>query len=57
LNEALAIGGYTEPKGTRTALGALLLGVHEDGELCHPRFLGLRRDKPARQVVRERPRA
>lgn len=27
-----------------------------DGQLRHPRFLGIRRDKPARQVVRERPR-
>jgi bifunctional non-homologous end joining protein LigD len=26
-----------------------------DGRLRHPRFLGLRDDKPARQVVRERP--
>lgn len=25
-----------------------------DGKLRHPRFLGLRRDKPARDVVRER---
>ncbi|MFH8983360.1 non-homologous end-joining DNA ligase [Streptomyces varsoviensis] len=28
-----------------------------DGKLRHPRFLGLRTDKPAEQVVRERPRA
>lgn len=27
-----------------------------DGRLRHPRFLGLREDKPARDVVRERPR-
>jgi DNA ligase D-like protein (predicted ligase) len=27
-----------------------------DGRLRHPRFLGLRDDKPAREVVRERPR-
>tara|TARA_R110000823_G_scaffold27609_16_gene80456 strand:- start:24259 stop:25266 length:1008 start_codon:yes stop_codon:yes gene_type:complete len=26
-----------------------------DGKLRHPRFLGLRRDKPAKQVVREEP--
>jgi bifunctional non-homologous end joining protein LigD len=26
-----------------------------DGKLRHPRFLGLREDKPAREVVRERP--
>jgi len=28
-----------------------------DGQLRHPRFLGLREDKPARGVVRERPQA
>ena len=28
-----------------------------DGQLRHPRFLGLRPDKPAREVVRERPGA
>jgi bifunctional non-homologous end joining protein LigD len=27
-----------------------------DGQLRHPRFLGLRRDKRPREVVRERPR-
>jgi DNA ligase D-like protein (predicted ligase) len=27
-----------------------------DGQLRHPRFLGLREDKPAEEVVRERPR-
>jgi len=27
-----------------------------DGQLRHPRFLGLREDKPARDVVRERPK-
>jgi bifunctional non-homologous end joining protein LigD len=26
-----------------------------DGRLRHPRYLGLRDDKPAREVVRERP--
>ena len=113
------IGGYTDPKGSRTGFGALLVGYYEDGRLryagkvgtgfdamllgslgrqlagleqkeppfedgrlprkavhwvrpelvCqvgfsewtqdgrlrHPRFLGLREDKPARDVVRERP--
>jgi bifunctional non-homologous end joining protein LigD len=26
-----------------------------DGRLRHPRFLGLRDDKPAREVIREKP--
>jgi DNA ligase D-like protein (predicted ligase) len=117
--QELVIGGYTEPRGTRIELGALLLGVYDgdalryagkvgtgfdrdtlrdlgerlrglrrdtppfadadrirergvtwvepelvaqvgfaewtrDGRLRHPRFLGLRDDKPAAEVVRER---
>jgi len=119
LEQEFVIGGYTEPQGSRTDLGALLLGYHEDGDLVyagkvgtgfdaetlallgrelralerdrppfvrgalprkgahwtkpvlvaqvgysewtedgqlrHPRFLGLRRDKDPRTVVRERP--
>ena len=117
--QELVIGGYTAPKGSREAFGALLVGYYEgdklgyagkvgtgfdqrelralyermaplerpdspfdigdppargttwvepefvvqiaftewtrDGFLRHPRYLGLRDDKPARQVVRERP--
>ena len=116
--QELVIGGYTAPKGSRTELGALLVGHFEgdrlryagkvgtgfdretlrdlgerlrpleradppfadevrertatwvepelvaqvgftewtrDGRLRHPRFLGLREDKSAREVVRERP--
>jgi DNA ligase D-like protein (predicted ligase) len=116
--QELVIGGYTAPRGSRTDLGALLLGHYADGELRyagkvgtgftratlrdladrlaplrrdrspfadevrvrdatwveprlvaqigfsewtrdgrlrHPRFLGLREDKAARDVVRERP--
>jgi bifunctional non-homologous end joining protein LigD len=115
--QELVIGGYTPPKGSRTELGALLLGYYEDGRLRyagkvgtgftratlrdlaarleplrrdtspfadavrergatwveprlvaqigfsewtrdgrlrHPRFLGLREDKAAQDVVRER---
>ena len=115
--QELVIGGFTAPRGSRTELGALLLGYHEDGRLRyagkvgtgftrarlrdlaalldplrqerspfadevrersvswvqprlvaqvgfsewtrdgrlrHPRFLGLREDKSAEEVVRER---
>jgi bifunctional non-homologous end joining protein LigD len=115
--QELVIGGFTAPRGSRTELGALLLGYYEDGRLRyagkvgtgftqatlrdlaarldplrqerspfadelpersvswvqprlvaqigfgewtrdgrlrHPRFLGLREDKPAEEVVRER---
>ena len=114
--QELVIGGYTEPKGSRTVLGALLVGYYEgkrlryagkvgtgftratlddlggqlkpreradspfadevkeravtwvepelvaqvgfsewtaDGRLRHPRYLGLRDDKAAEEVVRE----
>jgi DNA ligase D-like protein (predicted ligase) len=117
--QELVIGGYTAPKGSREAFGALLVGYYDggalryagkvgtgfdqrelhalaermaplerpdspfalgdppargttwvepklvaqvaftewtrDGSLRHPRYLGLRDDKPARKVVRERP--
>jgi bifunctional non-homologous end joining protein LigD len=117
--QEFVIGGYTDPKGSRTGFGALLVGHFEgdrlvyagkvgtgfdtsllaalskqlarlkradppfgegvlprkgvhwvhpelvaqigfsewtpDGRLRHPRFLGVREDKPAREVVRERP--
>jgi bifunctional non-homologous end joining protein LigD len=116
--QEFVIGGFTEPAGSRTGFGALLLGYYEndglryagkvgtgfdtatlralrgrlddlaqsvspfhgavrerathwvhpelvaqigftewtrDGRLRHPRYLGLRDDKPAREVVREEP--
>jgi bifunctional non-homologous end joining protein LigD len=118
--QELVIGGYTDPAGSRTGLGALLVGYHDDagalryagkvgtgysrelltrlsaelreigqddppfapdtlprrgvhwvapklvaqigfteitrdGRLRHPRFVGLRRDKPAAEVTLERP--
>jgi bifunctional non-homologous end joining protein LigD len=117
--QEFVIGGFTDPKGGRVGLGALLLGYYEgdklryagkvgtgfdtgllaklakelssleikhspfaeevkpskgvhwvkpklvaqvsftqwtrDGRLRHPRFLGIRRDKDPREVVRERP--
>ncbi len=116
--QELVIGGFTEPSGSRTGLGALLVGYYErgslryagkvgtgftrtvltdlrrrldaleqgrppfedpervrgvhwvrpelvaqvaftewteDGKLRHPRFEGLRPDKPATEVSRERP--
>jgi bifunctional non-homologous end joining protein LigD len=48
------------PRGTHWVEPELVgqIGFTEwtrDGRLRHPRFLGLRHDKPAREVVRERP--
>src|SRR5690606_24885860 len=31
--QEFVVGGWTEPQGSRAGLGALLLGVHEDGAL------------------------
>ena len=118
--QELVIGGYTDPQGSRSGFGALLLGYYDGDDLCfagkvgtgfdrsalerlsgklrarrrktcpfketpsarggqlhwvtpelvaeiaftewtrrgrlrHPRFVGLRDDKPARDVVREEP--
>jgi bifunctional non-homologous end joining protein LigD len=36
-SQEFVIGGFTEPAGSRTGLGALLLGVHDNGAL---RFTG-----------------
>src|SRR5687768_16617974 len=33
LRQEVVIGGFTEPKGSRIHLGAMLLGVYENGEL------------------------
>jgi bifunctional non-homologous end joining protein LigD len=33
LRQEVVIGGYTEPKGSRIHIGALLLGVYEEGQL------------------------
>jgi bifunctional non-homologous end joining protein LigD len=48
------------PRGTRWVRPELVAQVAftewtRDGRLRHPRYLGLRDDKPAREVVRERP--
>jgi DNA ligase D-like protein (predicted ligase) len=49
------------PRGTRWVRPELVSQIAfsewtRDGRLRHPRYLGLRNDKPARDVVRERPR-
>ncbi|MBV8940106.1 MAG: non-homologous end-joining DNA ligase [Solirubrobacterales bacterium] len=38
--QELIIGGWTEPKGSRTGLGALLLGYWEDGKLRYAGKVG-----------------
>src|SRR5918994_991496 len=38
--QELVIGGYTAPRGSRTDLGALLLGYYEDGDLRYAGKVG-----------------
>jgi bifunctional non-homologous end joining protein LigD len=35
LRQELVIGGYTDPEGARTHIGALLVGYYEDGKLMY----------------------
>ncbi len=48
--QELVIGGFTAPRGSRTELGALLLGYHADGELPYAGKVGTGFD---RQTLRE----
>jgi bifunctional non-homologous end joining protein LigD len=38
--QELVIGGFTAPRGSRTELGALLLGYHDDGQLRYAGKVG-----------------
>lgn len=38
--DEFVIGGYTEPKGSRSHLGALLLGYHQNGQLIYSGRVG-----------------
>jgi bifunctional non-homologous end joining protein LigD len=38
--QEVVIGGWTEPRGSRTGLGALLVGVYDDGELRYAGKVG-----------------
>jgi ATP-dependent DNA ligase len=38
--QELVIGGWTDPKGSRTALGALLVGYYDDGALRYAGKVG-----------------
>lgn len=38
--QEFVIGGFTEPRGSRSGLGALMLGVYEDGTLRHAGNVG-----------------
>jgi bifunctional non-homologous end joining protein LigD len=40
LRQEFVIGGYTDPEGTRTHIGALLVGYHERGKLVYAGKVG-----------------
>ena len=40
LRQELVIGGYTDPEGTRTHIGALLVGYHDQGKLVYAGKVG-----------------
>jgi bifunctional non-homologous end joining protein LigD len=40
LRQEVVIGGYTQPKGSRSHLGALLVGLYEDGQLKYAGHVG-----------------
>ena len=39
-DQEFVIGGYTDPKGSRSGFGALLVGTYEDGELVYAGKVG-----------------
>jgi bifunctional non-homologous end joining protein LigD len=52
--QEFVIGGYTDPQGTRTGIGALLLGVHDDhGELQYAGDVGSGFTQQALGVIRK----
>jgi bifunctional non-homologous end joining protein LigD len=40
MRQEAVIGGFTEPKGSRTGLGSLLLGVYDNGDLIYIGHVG-----------------
>ena len=34
--QELVVGGFTEPKGSRVGLGALLVGYYDGDDFCTP---------------------
>ncbi|MDC0716595.1 DNA ligase D [Nannocystis bainbridge] len=58
LRQEFVVGGYTEPKGSRTGFGGLLLGVHDDdGQLVYAGSVGTGFDDKALRTIFTRLRA
>jgi bifunctional non-homologous end joining protein LigD len=55
LRQEFVIGGYTDPKGTRTGIGALLLGVHDEtGKLRYAGNVGSGFDEQTLRDLKQR---
>jgi len=54
LEQEVVIGGFTEPRGSRVGLGALLIGYHEDGALRYAGKVGTGFDARTLLALRER---
>ena len=53
--QEFVIGGYTDPKGSRTGIGSLLLGVHDkDGKLIYAGNVGTGFNERVLRDIRER---
>jgi bifunctional non-homologous end joining protein LigD len=55
--QELVIGGFTAPRGTRTELGALLLGYYDDGQLRYAGKVGTGFDRETLEDLGRRLRA
>ena len=53
-DQEFVIGGYTSPKGSRIALGALLIGYHDGPDLVYAGKVGTGFNKAALRSLRER---
>jgi bifunctional non-homologous end joining protein LigD len=54
LRQEFVIGGYTDPRGSRTGVGSLLLGVYQDGRLHYAGNVGTGFDEAALRDLHER---
>ncbi|MEO7761360.1 MAG: DNA ligase D [Casimicrobiaceae bacterium] len=51
MRQEMVIGGYTDPQGSRTCFGALLLGVYDSGELQYAGKVGTGFDAKALESI------
>jgi DNA ligase D-like protein (predicted ligase) len=53
-DQEFVVGGYTSPKGSRTELGALLIGYYDDGDLVYAGKVGTGFDEATLRSLHER---